>query len=235
MDCSALRVLALTQSRSATLLVAALRSHDLGLIVETIDPTTMHLGVVPTAQRAVALVELGLRMAEARALCRLVRTRWSDVPQLALLHCGHALEGWHLEMLLHDEIAGIIDMDIALSDLFHVLRTLAAGARVVQLHAPAATRMDLVGDAASGDRRVALDDEALLRLAAEGGSERELGRELQLSEHTVHRRLERVRSQLGLRNRIELAAWAGASGLYHSLRHPHDESPMSGARGDLIR
>jgi hypothetical protein len=30
----------------------------------------------------------------------------------------------------------------------------------------------------------------------------------------VHHRLERVRARLGLRNRIELAAWAGHAGLY---------------------
>ena len=51
-------------------------------------------------------------------------------------------------------------------------------------------------------------------LVAQGLSDREIGARLHLSRHTVHHKIERLRGDLGLRNRTELAAWAGRQGLY---------------------
>jgi DNA-binding NarL/FixJ family response regulator len=56
----------------------------------------------------------------------------------------------------------------------------------------------------------------LLELVAYGRSDREIGALLHLSPHTVKHRIERLRDALGARNRIELAAWAGRHGFYHS-------------------
>jgi DNA-binding NarL/FixJ family response regulator len=60
-----------------------------------------------------------------------------------------------------------------------------------------------------GDR-----DQTLIGLVSLGLSDQEIGRKLRLSPHTVHHRIERLRTELGVRNRIELAAWAGYQGVY---------------------
>jgi DNA-binding NarL/FixJ family response regulator len=54
----------------------------------------------------------------------------------------------------------------------------------------------------------------VITLVAHGLSDREIGARLHLSRHTVHHKIERLRDDLGLKNRIELAAWAGRHGLY---------------------
>jgi DNA-binding NarL/FixJ family response regulator len=54
----------------------------------------------------------------------------------------------------------------------------------------------------------------VIALVAHGLSDREIGARLHLSRHTVHHKIERLRDDLGLKNRIELAAWAGRHGLY---------------------
>jgi DNA-binding NarL/FixJ family response regulator len=59
-------------------------------------------------------------------------------------------------------------------------------------------------------------DVELLRLLASGLSDREIANRLYLSPHTIKHRLDRLRDKLDMRNRIELAAWAGASGYYRA-------------------
>ena len=49
---------------------------------------------------------------------------------------------------------------------------------------------------------------------AAGLPDHEIGRRLHLSPHTVKHHIEQLRGELGARNRIELAAWAGRHGFY---------------------
>jgi DNA-binding CsgD family transcriptional regulator len=63
-------------------------------------------------------------------------------------------------------------------------------------------------------RRLTDREADLLRLLASGHTDREIANRLYLSPHTVKHQLDRLRDRLDMRNRIELAAWAGASGYY---------------------
>jgi DNA-binding CsgD family transcriptional regulator len=57
-------------------------------------------------------------------------------------------------------------------------------------------------------------DLRMLELLAFGLPDHEIGRRLYLSPHTIKHHVEHLRWELGLRNRIELAAWAGRHGFY---------------------
>ncbi len=63
-------------------------------------------------------------------------------------------------------------------------------------------------------QRIAGRQLELITLVAHGLSDREIGERLHLSRHTVHHWIERLRDELNLKNRVELAAWAGKHGLY---------------------
>ena len=54
----------------------------------------------------------------------------------------------------------------------------------------------------------------LLQMITCGLSDREIAERIHRSPHTVKHQIERLRDRLELRNRIELAAWAGAMGYY---------------------
>ena len=54
----------------------------------------------------------------------------------------------------------------------------------------------------------------LLELVALGLPDHEIGRRLHLSPHTVKHQIEDLRTALRVRNRTELAAWAGKNGFY---------------------
>ncbi|HEY4026864.1 MAG TPA: helix-turn-helix transcriptional regulator, partial [Candidatus Dormibacteraeota bacterium] len=55
----------------------------------------------------------------------------------------------------------------------------------------------------------------IVRLVAEGLTDKEIARRLSISGRTVNAHLERVRLQLGLHNRAQIAAWATSNGLFN--------------------
>lgn len=67
-------------------------------------------------------------------------------------------------------------------------------------------------------------DSALLTMVAQGLSNREIASAMHLSSHTVKHLLERLCQSLGVRNRIELAAWAGSNGHYERPAHERARS-----------
>jgi DNA-binding NarL/FixJ family response regulator len=56
----------------------------------------------------------------------------------------------------------------------------------------------------------------ILDLLVHGLSDQEIGKQLHLSPHTVKHHIDRLRGEVGARNRIELAAWAGRQGFYRA-------------------
>lgn len=59
----------------------------------------------------------------------------------------------------------------------------------------------------------------LVALVARGLSNNEIARLMHLSSHTIKHSVERLSQKLGVRNRVELAAWAGSNRHYR----PTDE------------
>jgi DNA-binding NarL/FixJ family response regulator len=54
----------------------------------------------------------------------------------------------------------------------------------------------------------------LVTLVARGLSNHEIARTMHLSAHTIKHGVERLSQKLGVRNRVELAAWAGSNRHY---------------------
>jgi DNA-binding NarL/FixJ family response regulator len=74
----------------------------------------------------------------------------------------------------------------------------------------------------AGSRPLSKREEEIARLVAEGLSNREISRRLQLSEHTIKNYLFRVFEKLGVGTRVELALYAVRRG---HLRHSSKQAP----------
>jgi DNA-binding NarL/FixJ family response regulator len=65
-------------------------------------------------------------------------------------------------------------------------------------------------------------DQSLLALLTRGLSYAEIGRQLDMSARTVRRRIDQLRTAIGVANSVELAAWAGWYGLYRPPALPSE-------------
>jgi DNA-binding NarL/FixJ family response regulator len=232
------RVLAVTQSRTGALFVSSLSAVPNALIeVELVDVSRFGHRSADATARQIALVELGSSLADSMSICAALRNTRPGLPQVGLLHCAQDLQSWHIEWLLAGELAGVVDMETAPEQMLATLSTVLSGAIVLEIRARP-PQVQIAWPSRGGGPpastlgvRLGRDDTALVRLASEGESEVELGRQMQLSSHTIHRKLERLRTLLSLRNRIELAAWAGAHGFYQRSRLAERDDLVEDAKG----
>ncbi|HEY7202373.1 MAG TPA: response regulator transcription factor [Candidatus Dormibacteraeota bacterium] len=133
---------------------------------------------------------------------------------LVITCCPERITPWQVQVFVKHGVTGIIDLDATVDDLATALQDVARRAVTMHFRSRRSRQPDLALLADASQR-----DFALLRLVASGLSDREIGRQLFMSEHTVKHHIERLREKRKSRNRIELAAWAGS----HGLHGPADE------------
>ena len=71
----------------------------------------------------------------------------------------------------------------------------------------------------------------ILERLVHGLTDQQIGTQLHLSPHTIKHHIERVRDEVGARNRIELAAWASRNGFYR----PGGDRRASGSSSEDIK
>jgi DNA-binding NarL/FixJ family response regulator len=193
----------------------------------------------------VGLVDLALDPAAAADVCRALRRRWPELPLLGLLCCPRAAGPDELRALAAAGVHSLVDLQVGPDGLVQLLRRVARGEDVLHVRLPrrpadpaTAGLHDLlrgpsVAGATGPDRaagapalpppplclRPALTDEEtrLAELVAQGLGDRQIGGTLSLSTDTIHHHIQRLCQSLGVRNKTELASWAGLHGLYHRL------------------
>jgi DNA-binding NarL/FixJ family response regulator len=127
-------------------------------------------------------------------------------------------------------MASMLDLRSSQEELASALEAIVAGDSVLDVRVGWRNRPLLRDIFAREDPRADLDLR-MLELLALGLPDHEMGRRLHLSPHTVKHHVESLRWELGLRNRIELAAWAGRHGFYShsSSRAAAHETGLVGA------
>jgi DNA-binding NarL/FixJ family response regulator len=174
------------------------------------------------ARAGVAVVDTGNDPVQAIGLCRALRSERPDLPIIALVCCTQPFTPWHLRDLLRLEGGcSLLDTEATVDELLRTVERLQQGRTSMHLDWGAGDfgglRNGLAEGASSASGPAGLDHArnlSLIELVAEGLSDREIGARLHLSPHTIHHQIERLRGELGVRNRVELAAWAGRNGLY---------------------
>ena len=184
------------------------------------DQVADHSQEIGAAQ--VAFVDTGNDPLMAIRLCRALRTRRPELPIVALVCCTQPFTPWHLQRLLQIEGGcSVVDGESTVEDFLRSIDKLFQGKALMhlQLSADYATLREgllrRAGPKSRGNGRADPErDLSLIALVAAGLTDREIGLRLHLSPHTVHHHIERLRAELAVRNRIELAAWAGCHGVY---------------------
>lgn len=115
---------------------------------------------------------------------------------------------------LRSGVKGYLVKGIAVTELLSALRVVAAGGSYVSPNLAAAVMGEMQRDA-SGARsekgeavRLSVREEQILRLLAEGSSNKEIGARLKLQEKTVKHYMTSVMQKLQVRNRTEAALYA---------------------------
>ncbi len=185
--------------------------------VHAIAPTEVVAGrgVAHFADAVLAIVDTAYDPSAAIGLCQEIRQARPELRVAALLCCSQPFAPWHLQELAAAGVRGMLDLQASQEEAVRTLISLAGGSGVlhVQLDREHAAYMR---DVMSGRWPTVrpLQDSSVLELVSRGLSDREIGSQLNLSPHTVSHRVVRLRDAAGVRNRIELAAWAGRYGFY---------------------
>jgi DNA-binding NarL/FixJ family response regulator len=177
---------------------------------------------LPRASRAVmeasvAVVDASIGPAEALDVCRELRAQRADLRIGILYCCTHAAKPESLRAFLAAGIGSFLDLQLSPEQMLAALRSVARGETVVRVQLNEESSAVLF-NGRDKHERLSADDVALLQLVALGSTDHEIGDEMCLSHHTIKHRIERLRSRLHARNRIELAAIAGRCEGSHGWR-----------------
>jgi DNA-binding NarL/FixJ family response regulator len=216
-------------------------SSDLRVLLATTRPAvraffeTVAVSVVPIAADAapeaaggdVVVVDAALDPVGAIDLCRRLHEQRPELPIVALVCCPQALAPWNLRGLFAVGVSSVIDLRADREDTRLALLSAARGETVLQVqlsHGGAALLQD-VFSVRPARRELQFH---LLELVGLGLPDHEIGQRLHLSPHTVKHSIENLRAAVGVRNRTELAAWAGRNGFYSAAGSGRVSGPKAG-------
>lgn len=135
-------------------------------------------------------------------------------PQAHILMLTVSEQEQHLFAAIRAGARGYLLKSIASDDLIDAIRRVNAGEAIVvpnmaiKLLNEFATLSSAVQWRESGGEDLSAREREVLRLIAQGLSNKEIGSALSLSPHTIKAHLRSILDKLQLRNRAEVAAWA---------------------------
>jgi DNA-binding NarL/FixJ family response regulator len=167
----------------------------------------------------VAVIDPALDATASLHLCHELRKRRANLPMLLVVCCPGSVSPWRLRTLLSGGMSGVLDLEADHDGVARAIRNLSEGLSVLRLQVAPDNGLFLGGLLGNGEqagvaREIKDADVNLLSLLTQGFSNREIGRSLKLSPHTIKHYLEHLREAIGARNRVELAAWAARQGFY---------------------
>ena len=187
-----------------------------------VDTLAAHSGQVATA--TVAVVDAIPDPVYTIQTCEELRTQRPSLPLAALLCCPHSVTPWQLRALIATGVSNLLDLQATAEEVQRVLQSIVRGE--VALHvrlknAHGAWLEDItagqeLGGEPGSERLPTRTSPQILELLVHGLSDQEIGQQLHLSPHTIRHHINRLRGEVGARNRTELAAWAGRQGFYRA-------------------
>ena len=187
-----------------------------------VDTLAAHSGQVATA--TVAVVDTIPDPVYAIQTCEELRTQRPALPVIVLLCCPHSLTPWQLRALISTGVRSLLDLQATAEEVQRVLHSIVRGEVALNVrlkNAHGAWLEDITaGQELSGEtgseRSPSRTSRQILELLVHGLSDQEMGQQLHLSPHTIRHHIDRLRGEVGARNRTELAAWAGRQGFYRA-------------------
>lgn len=174
------------------------------------------------AVATIAVVDVLLTPPAAVQLCQALHAHRAEMPISALCCCPRLMAPSLLHKLIAAGVGSLLDLQATADEMARALLSIASGGVVLHLQMDR-DHSELLGNLlangkSSGDMHPSglssATDARLVELVAYGLSDGEIGKRLHLSSHTVKHRIERLRHEVNVANRVELAAWAGQHGFY---------------------
>jgi DNA-binding NarL/FixJ family response regulator len=204
--------------------IPRITASQMPLAVESVEQHARDVG-----EAQVAMIDVGADPDCAVQVCQELHRVRPDLRLLAVLCCPNPTMPWHVRSLLSNGVHEMLDAQTTPNELVERLVSLVSGGHAVRV----ALHRDFGALTAWSAEPLARSDQELLELVARGLSDIEIGMRLQLGERTVRDRVRVLRQALQVKNREELAAWAGAHGYYRPARHlgVPDPAPKFAANG----
>lgn len=145
-------------------------------------------------------------------ICHTLREMRATLPILALQSCPQKLPITVLEALTREGVEYVLELTTPCKYLGALLQDY-----IQQRHSPYLNKLfsaDLPPNPAFLRRLLRGTNPRILQLVAQGLSNDEISEQLALSPHTIKHYIDRLRAEIGARNRIALAAWVGRYAKY---------------------
>jgi DNA-binding NarL/FixJ family response regulator len=162
----------------------------------------------------VAMIDVGADPDAAVIVCQELHQRRPDLRVLAVVCCPNPTLPWHVRSMLANGVQEMLDAQSTPDEVVDRLLAMVEDRHSLRV----ALHRDFGALANWSIEQLGRADQALLELVAGGQSDLEIGLRLQLGERTVRQHVRGLRQALQLKNREELAAWAGANGFYRPRR-----------------
>jgi DNA-binding NarL/FixJ family response regulator len=164
------------------------------------------------------LVDLPHQPSLGLSYVRRIAEIWSGIPIVAMLACLMDYRPQHLAELQFAGARALIDFSLDGIDLWECVVRVLANQSMIGLTSDSGDLLAILGGRQlSGDGApLTARDLSILRLVAQGSTDRKIGAITFMSPHTVKHHIEKLRVRVGVENRTELAAWAATNGLYEN-------------------
>ncbi len=192
--------------------IAASSRSPLEITTIAVAPHALDDWAAELEEAGAAVVDVEPDSMMATRFCEELLARNPSISVMALVCCPHSATPWNLRALVAAGVSSIIDLEMDSQETRRALIRAVRGEAV--LHLQLGGERGLLRDILAGQRRRGETHLRLLGLVALGLSDQEIGRRLHLSPHTVKHHIEQLRGEVGAKNRVELAAWAGRHGFY---------------------
>jgi DNA-binding NarL/FixJ family response regulator len=161
----------------------------------------------------VVLLDLGLRSQNSLKVVGLIKKKYPQAEVVVMdLIPAHA----DVVEFVKAGVSGFILKDATLDDFLHTIRSVVKGAKVLPPPMTGSLFSQIVEHAIQGGKvdrliesvRMTKREQEVIDLIAQGRSNKEIARELNIAVHTVKSHLHNILDKLALHTRLELASFA---------------------------
>jgi len=169
----------------------------------------------------VILLDLGLRSLNSLHVVELVRKECREAKVIVM---DLAPVQGDILQFVKAGTAGFILKDATLSEFLTTIRTVAIGAKVLPPLLAASLFTQIVEHAVNGGKtkfkealRMTIREREVVGLVGEGLSNKEIGKRLHISTHTIKSHIHNIMEKLALHTRLEIANYAYADGSLRTI------------------
>jgi two-component system, NarL family, response regulator DevR len=172
------------------------------------------LDLIPKLHPDIILLDIKMPGIDGVEVCRRVRARF---PSIAVIALTTFMEGKQVQECIRAGARGYVLKDVERFQLKQILKTVASGESVIDSNVvghmvPELQEETTKAVAGKGRGELTAQQVTILKLVAQGYSNKEIGTQIRLSENTVKSYVQDLLQKMGARNRVDAAMIASKRG-----------------------